>query len=418
MAVEFISAINVNASNEYNRLGRPEIDPAFFRRYVNALEDAQFDYTLVPYASAFHDPFAIANAIVQRSERVAPIVALRPNILYPTVAAKALATLDQFGDGRAVVHFIAGGSDHEQAREGDYTTKADRYRRTAEYIEILRTVWGSDEAFDHEGEFYRFADFRSAIKPTRGTIPISVGGSSAEAYQVGGSLADIFGLWGEPLADTREQIARVNAEAERAGRGGTGEGGLPATPSDGRSSPALLAARPRIWVTFRPIIAATEKLAWEKAHDILGVLSSGPSIRSLFRADPSSAAAAGPQNVGSQRLLEIAARQDVHDRALWTPTAAATGAQGASTALVGTPETVAAAILDYVDLGAELISIRGYDNLNDLIDYGRDLLPLVRQELAHRAATGRTGTLQSDHLGAYAPDFSTAGLRAAERIPA
>ena len=74
----------------------------------------------------------------------------------------------------------------------------------------------------------------------------------------------------------------------------------------------------------------------------------------------------------------------MHDRALWTPTATATNARGASTALVGTPETVAAAILDYVDLGAELVSIRGYDNLNDAIDYGRHLLPLVRAELAAR----------------------------------
>jgi alkanesulfonate monooxygenase len=75
---------------------------------------------------------------------------------------------------------------------------------------------------------------------------------------------------------------------------------------------------------------------------------------------------------------------------------------GASTALVGTPETVAAAILDYVDLGADLISIRDYDNLNDLIDYCRYILPLVRQELAHRADTGERGTLRADDLDALA----------------
>ncbi len=386
MAVEFISAINVNASTELNRLGRADIDPAFFRRYVNALEDAAFDYALVPYASSFHDPFAVANAIVQRSERVRPIVALRPNTVYPTVAAKALATLDQFGQGRAVVHFIAGGSDHEQAREGDHTTKAERYRRTAEYIDILRRVWTSTEAFDHAGEFYRFEDFVSAVRPVNGTIPISVGGSSAEAYQVGGSRADIFGLWGEPLADTRQQIDKVNAQAREAGRTDV----------------------PRIWVTFRPIIAATEELAWEKAFRTLEVLSAPRSGPAPFRLG--AAAGERPPNVGSQRLLDIAARGDVHDRALWTPTAPATGAQGASTALVGTPETVAAAILDYVDLGAELISIRGYDNLNDLVDYGRYVLPLVREELAHRERSGGHGRLQSEHPGALADGFDAAVL--------
>ena len=386
MVVEFISAINVNASNELNRLGQSAVDPAFFRRYVRALEAAEFDYTLVPYASSFHDPFAVANAIVARSERIAPIVALRPNIMYPTVAAKALATLDQFGGGRVAVHFIAGGSDHEQAREGDRLTKAQRYERTAEYIDVLRQVWTRTEPFDHEGTYYQFQDFVSAIRPTHGTIPISVGGSSDEAYAVGGSRADIFGLWGEPLADTREQMDRVAAEAARAGRTDV----------------------PRTWVSFRPIIAATEELAWEKAHRTLGVLSEGVSGISGWRGN--SLGGQAPPNVGSQRLLEVAARGEVHDRALWTAPAAATGAAGASTALVGTPETVAAAILDYVDLGAELISIRGYDNLNDLVDYGRHVLPLVRSELAHRAASGQRGTLQDDHLGALATETREGAL--------
>jgi alkanesulfonate monooxygenase len=374
MAIEFISAVNVNPSNELNRLGRADIDLDFFARYVNALEDAEFDYTLCAYASAFQDQFAVANQLVARSERVKPIIALRPNTMYPTVAAKALATLDQFSQGRAVVHFISGGSDAEQAREGDYLTKDERYRRTEEFIQICRQVWTNTEPFDHEGEFYRFEGFLSAVRPVNGTIPVSVGGSSAEAYRVGGSLGDIFGLWGEPLADTRDQIDAVDAEAAKAGR----------------------TDRPRIWVTFRPIIAATEELAWEKAHRTLSILEGAQA--SWFRGP---LGGTNPENVGSQRLLEIASRQDVHDRALWTPTASATGAAGASTALVGTPETVAAAILDYVDLGAELISIRGYDNLNDLIDYGRYVVPLVRQELAHREATGQHGSLQDDHPGAY-----------------
>ncbi|WP_375502454.1 LLM class flavin-dependent oxidoreductase [uncultured Jatrophihabitans sp.] len=377
MAVEFISAVNVNPSNELNKLGRAEIDLPFFNRYVNALEDAGFDYTLCAYASPFQDQFAIANQIVARTERIAPIIALRPNTIYPTVAAKALATLDQFGGGRAVVHFISGGSDAEQAREGDYLTKEQRYARTAEYIDIVRQVWTSTEPFSHEGEFYKFDGFLSAVRPTNKTIPVSVGGSSADAYRVGGSRADIFGLWGEPLKDTQDQIDIVHREAEKAGR----------------------IDRPRIWVTFRPIIAATEELAWEKAHRILATLQSKQGDPGFARKVFGNSA---PQNVGSQRLLEIASRQDVHDRALWTPTASATGAAGASTALVGTPETVAAAILDYVDLGADLISIRGYDNLNDVIDYGRYLLPLVRQELAHREVTGRPGTLQADHPGALA----------------
>jgi len=75
---------------------------------------------------------------------------------------------------------------------------------------------------------------------------------------------------------------------------------------------------------------------------------------------------------------------ELHGKALWTPLAMATGAPGNSTALVGSPETVAEALLEYVDVGVSTILIRGYDPLDDAIDYGRDLLPILRQEMAHR----------------------------------
>ncbi|MGO1562484.1 Alkanesulfonate monooxygenase [Actinomycetales bacterium JB111] len=358
MTVEFISASFVNRSTELNPIPGLGIDRDFLVRYARTLDDYGFDYTLLPYASGGYDPFTVASAITQHTSHVRPIVALRPNTMHPTVAAKQLATIDQLSDGRATVHIISGGSDTEQAREGDRLPKPERYARAAEYIEILRKVWASSEPFDHAGTYYSFENFRANYRPLNGTIPVSVGGSSAEAYQVGGSLGDIFGLWGEPLAETREQIAAVNEQAALVGR----------------------TDRPRIWVTFRPIIAPTEELAWEKAHRTLDALANPASQLQRGR----ELAQDRPQNVGSQRLLDIAARGELHDRALWTPTATATNAQGASTALVGTPETVAAAILDYVDLGADLISIRGYDNINDAIDYGREILPLVREGVAER----------------------------------
>lgn len=360
MTTEFISVTFPTASTDLAPLTEPKIDPAFLVRYARTLDDYGFDYTLIPYHSSSFDPFTIGATVLANTKNIKIIVALRPNTVYPTVAAKSLATLDQLSGGRVVVHFIAGGDPAEQAREGDFLDKEERYERTAEYIRILRRAWKSSEPFDHDGKYYQFKDFSSKVRPTNGTIPVSIGGSSDAAYRVGGELADIFGLWGEPLKETREQIARINAAAEQAGR----------------------KDRPRIWVTFRPIVAETDELAWKKAHKTLDLLTENRS-KGLARAPVNAAA---PLNVGSQRLLEIAKRGDVQDRALWYPTVTATNASGASTALVGSPETIAASLLDYVDLGAELISIRGYDNYNDAVDYGRYVLPLVRAGLAEREA--------------------------------
>ena len=379
--VEFISLTHLNPSTELNPVPSRGIDLDYFRRYVRSLEDGGYDYTLLPYGSSSADSFVTATAVGQLSERIKPIVALRPNTTFPTVGAQKLATLDQLTEGRAVVHLISGGSDAEQARQGDYLPKQKRYARTSEYIDVMRRAWTEPAAFSHEGEFYKFDGFGPGFAPYASPIPISIGGQSDEAFAVGGAKADIFSFWGEPLDDLRTEIDRVNGIARAAGR----------------------TTLPRIWVTFRPIIARTDELAWEKAHEYVARLAASDSPRY---------AQGTPQNVGSQRALAFADRSELYDRALWTKTAAVTNAAGASTALVGSPETVAAAILDYVDQGASLVSIRGYDTLADAVDYGRHVLPLVREEIAHRKATGRRSTLQAEHLGNYGTEygqFATAG---------
>jgi alkanesulfonate monooxygenase len=366
MPTEFISVTFPNASTEINPIPGASIDPDYLVRYARTLDDYGYNYTLVPYDSSSYDPFTIGATIAANTKNLKIIIALRPNTLPPTVAAKALATLDQLSRGRAVVHFIAGGSDAEQAKEGDFLPKDQRYARLEEYIRILRRAWQSADPFDWDGTFFQFKQFSNRVRPVNGVgIPVSVGGSSDEAYRIGGALADIFGLWGEPLKETKEQIDRIYAAAAAAGRP---EGD-----------------RPRIWVTFRPITAETDDLAWAKAHRTLDALKRNHGAGAVAPPPPTGQAP-GPQNVGSQRLLEIAKRGDVHDRALWYPTVTATGARGASTALVGSPQTLAESILDYVDLGAELISIRGYDNLEDAIDYGRYILPRVREGLKDREA--------------------------------
>ena len=99
-----------------------------------------------------------------------------------------------------------------------------------------------------------------------------------------------------------------------------------------------------------------------------------------------------PASVGSERLRAAVAAGELHDRCLWTPIAGATGAAGNSTALVGTPETVAAALLDYIDIGATTLLIRGFDPYDDAVEYGRELIPLVRAEVARRDAAAASAT--------------------------
>ncbi|GAB3685929.1 LLM class flavin-dependent oxidoreductase [Saccharopolyspora tripterygii] len=366
MAVEFVGMIRTADTSEIHPPSGPSVDRDYLRRFARAHEEAGFDRVLIGYHSWDADGFSVASYAAAHTERLGFLLAHRPGFVAPTLAARKLATLDQLIGGRLAMHVISGASETEQRRDGDYSDKPARYRRTDEYLDVVRRVWASEEPIDHEGEFYRFAGARSEVKPVDGTLPIYFGGSSPDAYRVGGKHADVFALWGEPLAETAEQIAAVRQAAAAQGRD-PGELGFS--------------------VSFRPIIGRTDEEAWERAHGILNTITSRSSgSPGAMLAFPSA-----ERGVGSQRLLDAADKGDRHDRALWTAPARATGAAGNSTALVGSPETVARALLDYVDIGVTTLLIRGYDPLEDVVDWGQHLLPLVRQELAHRSRPAHAG---------------------------
>lgn len=360
MPVEFLGIAATNDGSETTPRSGVSFDKEYTLRLARAHEDHGWDRVLFAYGSGSPIPAAAAGYLAAKVDSLQILLAHRPNVSYPTYAARTFATLDQVSDGRLTVHFITGGSDHEQRREGDTLTKDERYARTREYIEVVKKVWTRHEAFDHEGEHYRFQDFVSDVFPVQQPHPgVSFGGSSPAAYAAGGAEADVYCLWGEPLAQTAQQIEEVARAARAAKRTDV----------------------PRIQVAFRPIIAPTEELAWEKAHRTVGAIrerrAGGQSRTRRHAAD-------SPENTGSQRLIAIAEQGERFDRALWTPTAAATGGAGNSNALVGTPETVAQALLDYYDLGVDILSARGYDLLDDAIDFGRYVIPIVREEVAKR----------------------------------
>lgn len=372
MPIEFLGIAATNDGSETRARSGASFDKEYTLRLARAHEDTGWDRVLFAYHSGSPDPATAAAYVASKLDRLQILLAHRPNVSYPTYAAKVIATLDQISDGRLTVHIITGGSSADQAAEGDFLTKDERYERTGEYIRILKQAWTSKEAFSFHGTHYRFDDFVSDVWPVQQPRPdISFGGSSPAAYAIGAAESDIYALWGEPLESTAEQIRTITDAALAAGR-----------PSG-----------PRLQVAFRPILGATEALAWEKAERILGRIEERSGVLGAAAGDLKN-----PENAGSQRLLSIAEQGDRYDRALWTKVAAASGGRGNSNALVGTPETVAAALLDYVDLGVDIISARGYDYVDDTIDFGRYVIPIVREEVARR-----------DAAAASAPDDDSAG---------
>ena len=336
------------------------VDPEYIAEFSQAHEESGFDKVLIGYSSATADGFAVAGYAASQTERLGYLIAHRAGFMAPTLAARHAATLDQLSGGRIALHVISGGSDEEQRRDGDWLDHDSRYRRTGEWMDIVRRIWTEYAPFDYEGEFYHLEQAHSQVRTKqRPHIPLYFGGASEAARETGARHADVYALWGEPVAAIKGQIADIRARAAKYGR-------------DIRFS-----------LSVRPILGDTEGEAWERARGIL------ERVRGSVGDSVGPGRPARLQSVGSRRLLDFAAQGEIHDKRLWMPIAAATGAAGSTTALVGTAEQVAESLLAYYHAGCATVLIRGFDPLQDTVDYGRELIPILRAEAAARSSVPR-----------------------------
>jgi alkanesulfonate monooxygenase len=327
------------------------LSPAYVAEAARAHEASGFDLVLVGYSSSSAEGFLVALHAAEHTQRLGYLIAHRPGFVAPTLMARKIATFDHLTGGRLAMHIITGKTDDEQEGDGDFTPKAERYRRAAEYIELMKLAWASERPFDFAGEFYRVNGAQSDVRPLQKPHPLLFfGGASDGALQMGARLCDVYAIYAEPLASTRERIAQFRAQAATFGR------------------------TPGFNVSVRPILAASEGAAWDKADKILAAMTGQGSTKGWSRQEATS----GPVDNAGKRLMGFALESDIHDERLWMPIARATGALGNTSCLVGTAEQVADAILQYYKLGIGSVLIRGFDPFNDTVEFGRELIPRLK----------------------------------------
>lgn len=363
MSIEIIGMVGTKeVSESRGSFDGPVIDRDYLARFAQAHETAGFDRVLIGYGATGPDGFAVAAHVLYATTRLKVLIAHRPGFVAPTLVARKLATLDELtGGGRVGIHHITGGDELDQKRDGDFADHDRRYARTAEFMTLLRRELIETTPFDYDGEFYRVRGAYSSVRPARDGIPLFFGGASAAAIGVGAEHADVYMLWGEPVAQIAERITQIRAAAVGHGR------------------------TVRFSMSVRPIVADTEEAAWQRAEQIraateqrvaqAGITPPAQPVRRMFGFRESS-------SVGSERLQRQGAEREVHDERLWYGVTKLTGPGGNSTALVGTPRQVADALMAYRRAGVDTVLIRGFDPLNDVVDWGRELVPLLRQQAA------------------------------------
>lgn len=354
MGLEFIGFIgNHNASEIIPRSG-PVVDRNHIETIAKAHELGGFDRALLAFHSWWPDALQVGQHAASVTEKLGIFVAQRPGFTAPTVFARQFATLDALYPGRFSLNIITGGDHNELIQDGNNVPdKDERYARTNEFLDIVRAEWTAETPFDYNGKYYQVERGFSHVKPVK-PLDIFIAGASEAAIDSAGRHGDVFALWAEDYESVRVQLAKVRAAAAKYGR-----------------------PEPEYSLSLRPIIADTEKQAWEKAEHILEQARKLQEVSGFARGGT-------PPNEGSRRLISLAARGSRHDKYLWTGIAELTGAKGNSTALVGTPDQVAEGLLDYWNIGVQKFLIRGFDPLIDAIEYGREILPRVRALVAQR----------------------------------
>ncbi len=303
---------------------------------------------MTPTGTWCEDAWLTAAALLAETERLKFLVAFRPGLVPPTLAAQQTATLQRFSEGRVLLNVVSGGDDSEQRRFGDWLSHDERYDRTGEFLQIVNSIW-REESVDFDGKYYRLEDARVSAPPD--PLPqIYFGGSSPPALDIAAEFVDVYLTWGEPPQVAADKIAKVRGLAEARGR------------------------NVRFGIRLHTISRATSEAAWAVADELVSELTA-EQIASATQMHSRS------QSEGQRRMTALHGGRldqlEIYPN-LWAGVGLVRG--GAGTALVGSHEEVANLIVEYHSLGFDEFILSGYPHLEEAYWFAEGVLPLLRQK--------------------------------------
>lgn len=343
--------------------------PADLRYLIQLAQAAEingFEAVLTPTGQWCEDAWLSTAMLLDATQSLKFLVALRPGLISPTLAAQMAATFQWQSQGRLLLNVVTGGESIEQRAFGDFLTKEARYERCAEFLDIVRRLWTSEDPVTFTGEHLRVEQASLARRPE--PLPaVFFGGSSAEAGRVAARFADTYLTWGEPPEQVSHKLDRIRGLASAQGR--------------------VLGYGIRLHVISRD----TSEQAWAEANRLLSGLDPhtvAAAQRSLARSESEGQqrmrqlhGGGGDFTVGADaRSLEIYPN-------LWSGVGLVRG--GAGTALVGSHQEVADRIAEYAALGLQHFILSGYPHLEEAYTFGEGVRPLLAQRglLEDNAAT-------------------------------
>ena len=327
--------------------GARVVDHDYLAQIATAADRLGYGGVLIPTGRSCDDAALVAASLIPLTQRLKFLVAIRPSVVSPTVAARQAATLDRLSNGRALFNLVTGGKPDELAAEGVYLNHEERYAAADEFTQVWTRLLEGEEVTLH-GKHIQVDQARLDYLPLQQPRPpLYFGGSSAPAHKLAGEQVDLYLTWGEPPQAVKKKLAEVQAEADKHGR------------------------KLRFGIRLHVIVRETNDEAWKAANELIQYVDDATIAQALeaFKSHDS---------VGQQRMTALhggdRSKLEVSPN-LWAGVGLTRG--GAGTALVGDPETVAARIQEYADLGIDTFIFSGYPHLEEAYRVAELVFPLL-----------------------------------------
>lgn len=331
---------------------RTSWDIDYNRKLAQIAENAGFEYALsqirftAGYGAEFqHESVSISHALLASTEKLRVIAAILPGPWHPAVLAKQIATISELTNGRIAVNIVSGWFRGEFTAIGEPWLEHDeRYRRSEEFIDVLRGIWTRDD-FTYKGDFYRFHNY--SLKPKPAQVPeIFQGGSSRAARDMASRASDWYFTNGNTVEGIKAQVDDIRAKA------------------------AANNHQVKVGVNAFIIARDTE----EEAKAVLAEIIAKADFEAVnaFGHEVKQAGKASPEGDGNW------AKSTFEDLVQYN--------DGFKTNLIGTPQQIAERIVALKEVGVDLI-LSGFLHFQEEVAYfGEKVLPLVRELEARRAA--------------------------------
>ncbi|MGO9817450.1 MAG: FMNH2-dependent alkanesulfonate monooxygenase [Acidocella sp.] len=362
-------------------VGAREVDHAYLAQIAQAADRLGFYGVLIPTGRSCEDSWVVASSLVPLTERLRFLVAFRPGLLNPSLAARMAATLDRISNGRLLVNIVTGGDPEENTGDGIFLEHAERYEITREFLGIWKALLAG-ETVNYEGKHLRLENgnllFPAVQQPHP---PLFFGGSSDIGIDVAGEQVDTYLSWGEPPAAVGEKLAKAQVAAAKYGR------------------------KLNFGVRLHIIVRETAQEAWDAAESLISHLDDATIAKAQAKF-------ASMDSVGQRRMAALHGgkrdKLEIYPN-LWAGVGLARG--GAGTALLGDAEQVSRLMREYMDVGVENFILSGYPHLEEAYRVAELVFP--RLNLAHPVASfgqsRNSGPFGETVANAYRPAAQAAG---------